>query len=62
MHDAYLNAVAWGLLDALALVVGELDDAPQAVTSNDPIETTTVRMRFRLRLAERLPVRNHIGR
>jgi hypothetical protein len=61
MHDAYLNAAAAGLVDAV--VLGELDEDPQALISKDAIETTTRgRMRRLLRLVDRWTVTSHIGR
>jgi hypothetical protein len=46
MHDAYLNAAAAGLLDVLML--GELDEDPQALTAKHTIEPT---IRSRVRVA-----------
>lgn len=61
MHDAYFNAAAAGLVDAV--VLGEPDEDPQALISKDAIETTTRgRMRRLLRLVDRCTVASHIGR
>ena len=61
MHDPYLNGAAAGLLDAL--VLGELDEDPQALISKHAVETTARgRMRPLLQLADRSTVRSHIGR
>jgi hypothetical protein len=61
MHVAYLNAAAWGLLDAVAL--WGLDEDPQALMRKDAIETTTRgRTRPLLRLVDRSGVTSRIGR
>jgi len=63
MHDAYSNAAAAGLLDALALVPGEPDEDPQAVISNDATQTTARgRTRPLLGLVDGSGVTSHIGR
>jgi hypothetical protein len=61
MHDAYVNAAAAGLLDAV--VLDELDVDPQALISKQAIETTTrTRMTPWLGLIDRSPVTSNIGR
>ena len=61
MHVAYLNAAAAG--PSGALVVGELDEDPQAPISKDAFETTTSgRKRPVLRLVDRCAMTCHIGR
>ena len=61
MHDAYLNAAAAGLLDAV--VLGEPDEDPQALISNDAIDTRTRgRIKPVLRLVDRCTVRGRIAR
>ncbi len=60
MHDAYLNAAAAGLSDAL--VLGGRDEDPHALISTDAVETTRRgRTRPILRLVDRCAVTGHIG-